>query len=1366
MNFLSAPKQGVKNAMTQNNEIDSKFKSPVYSVTNSFPSFNSPPQSNPKDELLKSDMMKKLSLKEKWLNEQASLKEQKIPPMEVDPSPSNKKKKDEKKSFLTGIFSSVKHLIKPDKEKDKADKHKSNSPLSNESIDLDKILADEKVNVDNFDELVVESDKPVPGCVNMRIQAFLKKQKSDEVREGADDILNDIKEGNDRMAKQMRDMEQRRFSENMNAIKSSVVDSKVASINEMNISKYFPTQLEKKPPAVAKNRDVKALKDVNLSKYFPQSPTSGKKLNGSPTGTSATSSAAASPLMPRKNINEIDLANYFPGTPVMCRKTSVSSPPGSPMTESAPTLERRFSITEHTIPPPPPPPLAKKNILSLQSVKKRQTSNENIDCNLVQSKKEPSPVKSRETSNNSHARKTDKEFNMFDQLLDGALDLKEIDEKMEDELDNFESLIGEDKLERSPSKEYERIFDSRVSKSKNSSKEMLPENVEWKKRQSPEREDDVKEVKKATKKSKSKSPKKVEPPQLFDKLTIDPKIFKNLTKEYQRLVVELERSSKSPEAGEESQQSKKDHISELSPDQLRLDNKRKSPLRFEDCKKFKEESENKNPIEISAADEDSVVARLERKYRRGSLKTVEEMENQQVAQLEVERITEERAAEVEEKPLENYSVIERLEIKLRRKREMAASDLENEENVQLLKDLPKLNSTALVKEQCRKQETPKKEAVNKTLPTKKNAKEFPPSSKLQEATCFETFLSLPKDEACDIFNELAKSKDETDKSFQETFDNITNNEEPRQSKKKVKSKATPEKIKHIESAEILPKENDFGFSFEPKNAVKQEALSCKPKVQPVETKSETNAINLRSYDLKQKRESLKLDLAEIDFGICERPLNLGELFPRQTSIEEIEESPKSTNSNEKLKVISGRDAYSGSQKSSVPEKEIELPLENTKISKPAVSASYINVLKEISSGLIGFDDDEPLIFIAPPKETTKNAVVKVEQFATKENAKQSYTKVLQDISSTLVGLDLYGVEIPKKNYSQIIPPPVQDNQTRAASSSSILEVPDILDFEPDNDEVIDIKIPVAPPRRHRSVESTETPELAIRTRRPLPTSKSFDYETVSGRSSKNSTEYYDHYYPTNSTGRRQDKYDNNTRKESLDEGVRARNRQRAFDDIMLKSTQSRMYEADDVTLRRHRRESSDPADAINLSERSNALHQKKESFMRDQMNESRNPYIREMMRQDVDHPIDISDIKYIRKNPSASLPSNSLSSYQRPAAYVPRPTSYVKPSTFPHTPITTSYSRPTTSYSTSAYKSAPSSALGYLPSSSTAAHILTKSHTMSPTNHTSSYSTRRPITSISDPHTSSSSRFMSQSRPTSYSQKKNSGTNRDACVIS
>lgn len=1236
---------------------------------------------NPKDELLKSDMMKKLSLKEKWLNEQSKPN---LPaaPMEIEKTEKSTKDKnknvnDDKKSFLDGIFSSVKQFIKHDKDKDK--KSKSKSPDSID--DLENLVEVAKIDIDNFDELVVESDKPEPGCVNRRIQAFLQKQKSEEVRDGADNILNEIKEGNDKMAKQMREMEQRRFSANMNAIKSSVVDSKVASMKEVNLSKYFPSVQEKKPPAVAKNRDVKALKDVNLSKYFPQSPTGERKLGGSPTaGQSTTSSTAASPLLPRKNLNDVDISNYFPFpvTPQMSRKTSLSStPPTSPMTENMPFLERRLSLI-NAIPPPPPPPIAKPNILSLQKVKPKAQQNEEVE------------TKVEKTPTTSSAKKND--FNMFDQLIDGAMDLKKIDEKIE----SFDSLVKEVKLERSPSKEYEKIFDDGSGKSKSTSKSISPENLNTKKEKSP------------SKKSKKSKNKKTE---ILDNISVDPKILNNLKKEYERMVEEYERSSKSPESCEKVDEIVEDSNKLSSPP--RLDNKRKSPQRFEDCKKFKEDAvEMKScvqQVKEQLAEEESVISRLEKKYRWKAMIRPEEEEE--------ENITAEEKKIEENSCVKQNSVIQRLEKKLREKRESLTQQNEDD----FIKEHEKLKSVSLVNQI-----------------DKKNIED---EEKIHEI--FDTLTM--KDEKDDVKFEMLANEPQTST--------------PEKANKKSKKK----KNDLLTSLNELPRENDFSFEFTPNDKITSEIPIIETNKKNVAKSREQSERSPKSTTVNdysnlqvtqnsaEKRKSLHMDLVEIDLGISERPLNLNELFPqRRQSIESNQVSES-----QKLLLTSSRDsAYSGSRKSSAEEKDVT----DSKIrEKRPLSTGYLNVLKEISCGLIGIED-EPLTFIEPKQAKPKQAQVTLHKpYSAKENANTSYTKVLQDISKDLVGLDLQGME-HEKNYSQIIPPLVQDQIRKVPSSSNLNAQKDV--------ELIDIKIPVPPSRRHKSVESSEATDLSYRRSRFLPASKSFDYETASGRTSKNSTEYYDHYYPVNSPYATA-----NTSSAKRDAKVTITTRRASDDSAMIKPITKRFYELDEtplVPIRRHhaaveqRRDDSEISDVL---ERGQKLHKRKESFMRDQLNELKNPYIREMLKQDVDNPLDMKDFEFIRKHPSTALPhSTHLSSYQRQvSSYTPPSRPSVSYSTsISHAPVS-SYNRTSSHYptTTSSYKpSSQVSSISHLnPQSDTAAKILTKSHTLSPhSSHSSngvSYSRTRPFTSHSD-----------STRRGHYSHKKSSGSTRDACVIS
>lgn len=1538
--------------LTQSNDNNDKSNNNYEINSQSHEHFdNNSPQSveqfNPKDELLKHDMMKKLSLKEQWLhdNQVLAAKNAKSVPMEVDDKIVETKSKDDKKSFLNGIFKGITHLIKPSdeknaKEKSKSPKKKSKSktPPNVEDkvevfkVEVHKVVEYEKpdlINVaESFEELLA-NEKPQQGNTNKKMQAFLQRQRSDEVREEADEILNDIKEGQDKMAKQMRDMEQRRFSDNMNAIKSNIVDQKVASMKEVNLSKYFPNQQEKKPPAVAKNKDVKALKDVNLSKYFPSSPTTGRKnMPGSPTGQSTPPSTPASPLTPRKNVNEIDLANYFPGTPLLSRKPSVSTPPSSPLTENAPSFsERRESINivmHSSIAPPPPPPIAKKNILSLQTVKKKVSpipvavANEINNANIGRKSFKSYPTKMEEPLLKPESRKSslkDNDLNMFDQLLDGAIDLKMLD-------DNIDCLISEVRLERSPSKEYARIFDDGPKEKKKDKKS---------KKNSTELEgkepDVLLEVKKKKSKSKSKSPKNQEEDNgMLGKLSIDPKIFQNLTNEYQRLLNELNGSMSPPETETEEHANVIEIPKRIPPSEIK-DVKRKSPERFDDRKKFKEEEIDKLE-EVVPIEEDSVLSRLQKKYKRNSVVTAES-----VAEKLPESPEEESNPIVSTPP--KLSIIERMEQKLKQKLifdEDIPVMLGFKKEKKPLNEQPILNSVKLVKEQCKIQDEfktfsevkeglkPLKE-INGKPPRKETTTRVPKDEKY-----YEPFMALPKEGINDIFTELEVLKKES-------------------SPKKVSSETRKQKKEDdfLASLISLPKESVNEVMYDIKSTKKdskknkespekKKEKSSPPKESKKQSKVKEDIIDeildVKSTKMQEKRNSLKLELAQIDLGISERPFDMQNLIPRKNSIDEsigISESPKSFASLDDLKnrrSMSAKDsAYSDemysnrtSRKSSATEQEIRESFKDTNVrnediycerhskkytasdrtikeskeakevtarshemycdkhskkssaaehelkkdfnkynsnsddiycakhSKKQLSsekqmkepskdayeavtktpketkkldlknAEYINMLKDISCGLVGFNDE--LVTMESP-EILK---IPVKSVATK---KESYSDALKEISSGLVGSEVYGMELEKR-FAQMIPPIVErvtperivpKTNLKKVSSENSFEVPNIektKEYHPVNG-VVHNQIPVPPTRRHRSMSQSRTPEPPIRSRKPMIPSKSFDNESMSGRGSK-ASEYYE--YPMSSSYQVKSKRDLNpynvpvpTRNHSVldkyDLHVSPRHltdyrsnyqRPRAIDnyDLMVRPAVSRIYQQEEVPIRRpeYRRKTEETDESESILERSQQLHQKKENFMRDQINE-KNPYIREMMKQDVDNPIDISDIKYIRRHqaaPVSATTSSYLSSHSRPITSFERPTydrpisyerpsartptNYAKSSPLSHIPGTSAYSRPIPNSSMSSYKSTvpKTSNLSYLsPSSSTAAKILTKSHlTQSHLPHT--YMSRnKNVSHLTDNPTSStsSSRFLGNLRSgsSSNSHKKNAGS-KESCQIS
>ncbi|XP_070490277.1 F-actin-monooxygenase Mical isoform X2 [Chironomus tepperi] len=1713
--------EGVKKSMTQNNENINNQNPDL--VSNSSQSNNHIPpnsldpstQSNPKDELLKNDMMKKLSLKEKWLNDNQPKLNQ---PTSItnEPKPSHmdvedEKKKEEKKSFLNGIFSSVKQFIKHEKPHDKK-KEPTPPPKQNE---------------EDFDELFKDAEQEVclVGNVERKIQKFLQKQNSEEVREEADDILNEIKEEKDKLEKHMRDMEQKRFSDNMQAIKSSVAESKVASMKEVNLTKYFPKQQDKKPPAVAKNRDVKALKDVNLSKYFPSqsSPPFGKKGSGSPNEQSTTSSAAQSPLTPRKNINEIDLANYFPSTPTESRKTSTCTPPSSPLSENPPSLSRKNSITRYmvanSIPANPPPPAPKKNILSMQTVKKQTPKNEGNKKENVD-KSEKLKLEMPKDKKKKH------DFNMFDQLLDGATDL---DHTKNIEVEIFDNLIDEQKLDLSPSQEYDKIFDTKVVNGTNSdskeispvqngtvkkvikkaAKEKSPKKVSKTKVVAEKEEQDVQD-------SKRKSPIKNE-----ESLDLDPKIIQLLNKQYQKLLVEYERNSKSPENEELKNDEIKNSMEINNPQdvmpeqqQRKCENKRKSPQKSEDCKKFKENEseimliENKQTSEepklfnqneqtfprkmsTDAVDgnpvfdeEESVISRLERKYRRSSIKSTDNSEGMKDDDMKEKVVSNEeiivptQQAEVkkdkEEKP---YSIIERLEQKLRQKRALADTYL-SESSIKPVDDYPKLESISIVKKQDQNiaehknqvedtsgplikeksyehkkvednslviqkifnkedklsdifQEEPitsehesnkkvgkssgsirdvrksieqdsynningHKDAFQENLFTahdsnenidildalldkrksidyesfnidsliepqydqmdfeliyqnaqysprnsrKKNQKnqesklqkeeilenkarqammelmesqnkkfsetqkestsnpiikqtivenrvddkppihqkvqtvnkpkgqdedyheikqlvkddikgrkhedysEYSPTlresspkhtKQQKENELFEGLSSLSRENLNDIFSELQMTEMETEKALKEIQDNFdalnnNNNEEVLKINKPAKRRSKKKAEKNIDNdKEALNIErNVINDNTEVKSSAKQD-ISNGSNTQSLRMKnSELESAKPLKIDeivpdkfIDERRKSIQDDLIDIESGICERPIDINDLFGRRNSgedrrnvntkdvqnkfgenneagsfeIPKVRPSEESSNinlqrrrssaenTNKKLPEYSQMDDKYDNQ---IKPSSISTAKDEIKTKDPQsqgnqtekASSNYLNVLKEISSELIGYDD-EPVIF-NPNEWKPEIAQVNVnkEPSLPKDKINQNYTNVLQDISNSLVGSDFYNnyESTKEKNYSQIIPPNVQDLKSMADYSDTLPN--NRHGMYADDSTDTEMLTPVPPPRRHRMADNRDTPDSLYNPRRKmLSPTKSID-DTISGISS---TEYFDHYYSVahnNNNFNQLDKYDLNAPSIPRETNI-AKTKPRVADDTAVKyssynrhlsespvrkiSTTLKVYSNDD-----------DKYESKLLSERSKSLHQRKEDFLKNQSSDSSNPYIREMMRQDVENPINIRDIKFIRKHPSVPLPTSTHKNVEKSLSEKYQPRTLSSPITSPRVQL--SYGRsplvPSSSYTRSTLSSTnriPS--MSSYKTASTSSHILSSSHALTPpaSYGSSSYSTRnRAVTSYSDPITSSHSR--STSRPLSYTtsntnNKSSRLSSRDVCNI-
>jgi hypothetical protein len=485
-----------------------------------------------------------------------------------------------------------------------------------------------------------------------------------------------------------------------------------------------------------------------------------------------------------------------------------------------------------------------------------------------------------------------------------------------------------------------------------------------------------------------------------------------------------------------------------------------------------------------------------------------------------------------------------------------------------------------------------------------------------------------------------------------------------------------------ENFELLTKENQREMKADDERRVNV------ADIQPVES-AKNQSFNF---------DNLSSSLAEIDVNICDYPLEDDILSTYLNSPPlETKQSPKVTNES-----AESRDSI-----------------------KKSSPTNYLNVLKEISDELIGYDEETLTVF---QDEQIKDKVA----FATITDAKgadkklcENYVNVLQDISNELVGADIMDVRIENKNYSQIIPPNVQDLKTMRESIEY-----DMLSI--DNKD--DYHVPHAPPRRHKSAE-------ASRERKILSPSRSIDYDTISGISS---TEYFDHYYSV-AHSNEFNKYN----KPQYPEVTKIIPSRSSYDEVLPRSSNIREEKF-------HRTSPSAAHQSAEnnrlLSQRSEMLHKRKEEFLRDQHSDSRNPYIREMLRQDVENPINIRDIRFIRKHPTTPLPSSTI----KFSSYVPKT---VPTQSSTRTPV--SYGRSSViDRISSSHTPSPRTSQRYTPSS-TVSHIMTKSHTISPAlvNRNSRVTTSSYSDPLASTRTSRTSRYSSTA-------KKSSPQSRDACRIS
>lgn len=222
-------------------------------------------------------------------------------------------------------------------------------------------------------------------------------------------------------AEAMRKIEAKSFSQTVDSIRDQLPSAPKVTTNTktaaVDLSRFFPKK-EAIPVAANVNKNQKDLKDVDLRKYF-----------------------APSPVQERSSLP----------SPSVTPKSGLSSPSLTPSSNLSPTVSRKNSLGSDTIPVASKPPIDLKQSLLRESVSNKLKSH---------------PSRQGQTKHLE---------SLYDQQLDGAIDLKvmqkrkglmycdtkSVSSSVDFDID-FDELIDDTpvSVERSPSKEYNNLFDS------------------------------------------------------------------------------------------------------------------------------------------------------------------------------------------------------------------------------------------------------------------------------------------------------------------------------------------------------------------------------------------------------------------------------------------------------------------------------------------------------------------------------------------------------------------------------------------------------------------------------------------------------------------------------------------------------------------------------------------------------------------------------------------------------------------------------------------------------------------------------------------------------------------------------------------
>ncbi|XP_030375845.1 F-actin-monooxygenase Mical isoform X2 [Scaptodrosophila lebanonensis] len=243
-----------------------------------------------KENLVKSDILRKLTLKEKWLAENAAIAAKNQLPSPVSSTP--KSKFDEKyEKVVSPLSSTLESKPKPIIDFN-LDELKPRSPNFNESPKevLKKSMPTSVLKQTQLSPKEERKSGQVSRSNSFKSNASSNSSRGSKLQigniahqqsiESSDNPDYDVKSTrssplpNIRMSTKLKEIEATSFAGTMDHIKSQLVMPTVSAqaAPSVDLTKYFPNQKQEKCSAANINKNQKTLKDVDLAKYFPTSP--------------------------------------------------------------------------------------------------------------------------------------------------------------------------------------------------------------------------------------------------------------------------------------------------------------------------------------------------------------------------------------------------------------------------------------------------------------------------------------------------------------------------------------------------------------------------------------------------------------------------------------------------------------------------------------------------------------------------------------------------------------------------------------------------------------------------------------------------------------------------------------------------------------------------------------------------------------------------------------------------------------------------------------------------------------------------------------------------------------------------------------